>query len=264
MSFLKNLFSSKNKVRFETAKQIPNDIVEKVSSLILSNEPFQKIRDITGENQVELNILQKSFDKAIEQFLDDNLLSEEEEGRITLFMEYFNLTQQDLDKNGSYMKIAQSKIMREILNGETPTAVYINSGTLPFNLTKNEKIIWLFNNVKYSEDTVQKSYVGGSRGVSVRVAKGVYLRGGSYKGKIVETNYLKYVGIGIMLITNKNVYYSSNQKTFKIPHTKIIGVTPFSDGIQLFKDGVNAKAQYFTQIDGLFAYNLISNMNLLE
>lgn len=137
MSFLKNIFSSKNKVKFETAKQIHRDIIEEVSSLILSNKDFQEITDITGENKVDIHILQKGFDKAIEHFLDDNILSEEEEERITSFMEYFNLSQQDLDKNGSYIKVAQSKIMRQILNGETPNAVYINSGTLPFNLTKN-------------------------------------------------------------------------------------------------------------------------------
>ena len=56
MSFLKNIFSSKNKVKFETAKQIHRDIIEEVSSLILSNKDFQEITDITGENKVDIHI----------------------------------------------------------------------------------------------------------------------------------------------------------------------------------------------------------------
>lgn len=264
MNFFKKLFLSKDPGNLTPSKkQIYNDTIDKVTSLILSDKSFGEIANILGENNVDIQILQKSFDNSINSFLDDNVLSIEEEERIVNFMEYFGLNQKDLDLNGNYTKIGQSKVLRQLLNGEIPTSVHINSGVLPFNFTKGESLIWLFNSVKYQEDTIKKSYEGGSRGASVRVAKGVYLRGGSYRGHVVETNYLKLIGVGMMAITNKNIYYSSNQKTFKLPHSKIVGVMPFSNGIQIFKDGVNAKAQYFTQIDGVFAYNIISNINLL-
>ncbi len=264
MNFFKKLLtgSKREKVTFEN-NQSNNDIVNKLTALILSNKNFDESTTIVGENKIDIKSLQESFDKVITLFLDDNILSIQDEERIVEFMEHFGLNQNDLDRNGSYTKIGQSKVLRQILNGETPTAVYINSGILPFNLVKGESIIWLFNNVKYHEDTIKRSYQGGSRGVSVRVAKGIYLRGGSYKGKVVESAYLKFIGSGIMAITNKSIYYSSNEKTFKIPHNKIVGIKPYSDGVQIFKDGTNAKAQYFTQLDGIFAYNLISNINLL-
>lgn len=264
MNFFKRLLAGNKKESITfTNDQTPSDIVNQITSVILSDKSFDEIASITGENKVDIRVLQKSFENVIDVFLEDNVLSNEEEERIVEFIEYFGLKQQDLDSNGSYTKIGQSKILRQVLNGEMPNVAKIEPGILPFNLTKGETIIWLFYNVKYHEDTIKRSYEGGSRGASVRVAKGVYLRGGSYRGKVVESNYLKLIGVGMMAITNKNIYYASNQKTFKLPHQKIVGVKPYSDGIQIFKDGVNAKAQYFTQIDGLFAYNLISNINLL-
>lgn len=264
MNFFKKLLagSKAENVTF-TSSQTYSDIIDKLSTLILSDKSFDEASSIMGENKDDINILKESFENAINVFLDDNILSQKEEERVVEFMDYFDLKQEDLDSNGSYTKIGQSKILRQVLNGETPTSVYVNAGILPFNFTKGENLIWLFTNVKYYEDTVKRSYEGGSRGVSVRVAKGVYLRGSSSRGKLVESNYLKLIGIGMMAITNKNIYYASNEKTIKLPHSKIIGVKPYSDGVQIFKDGVNAKAQYFTQIDGVFAYNLISNINLL-
>lgn len=264
MNFFKNLLKGKKQedVTF-TNSQIQDNIVDKVTAVILSDKSFDEIATITGQNKVDINVLQRSFDQVINFYLDDNVLSNEEEERILEFIDFFGLSQQDLDTNGSYTKIGQSKILKQVLNGEMPNVVKIEAGILPFNINKGETIIWLFHNVKYHEDTIKKSYEGGSRGASVRVAKGVYLRAGSFRGKVVESNYLKLIGVGMMAITNKNIYYASNQKTFKLPHNKIVGVKPYSDGIQIFKDGINAKAQYFTQIDGLFAYNIISNINLL-
>lgn len=263
MNFFKNLFKQAKSEVVSNSKQLEQ--VEQITTMILGDSSFDAINSIFEQNFVNVEILKKGFDKAVNHFLDDNVLSNKEEERIVEFMQYFNLSQVDLDNKGSYTRIGQSKVLRQLLEGKKPDAVYLNSGiALPFNLTRNEVLIWLFNSVNYLEDTVQKSYRGGSRGVSVRVAKGVYLRGGSYRGQIIEKEFKKHIGSGVLALTTHNIYFATSSKTIKIPYSKIVGIIPSENGIQITKDGINAKNQYFINIDGVFVYNVITNSNLIE
>ena len=70
--------------------------------------------------------------------------------------------------------------------------------------------------------------------------------------------------VGILGVTNKNVYFAGQRKAFRIPFTKIVALQPYSDGIGILKDGATAKPMTFTTDDGWFAYNLISQLSHLE
>lgn len=241
-----------------------NQKVDEITELIVSGDNLDKIRNIVDHNQVDLATLQKCFDNAVNYFLRDNLLSIDEEKRVQEFTNYFNLTQADLNTNGNYEKIVQSSILRAITDGEIPeNRINFSDGVIPFSLNKNEKLIWVFQNVNYHEEAIKKSYVGKSSGVSIRVAKGVYYRTSGFKGHPVETQYLKFVGTGLLGFTDKNIYFYSHQKSFKIPYSKIVSTMPYEDGIRLQKDGVSAKPQIFSNISGWFSYNLIMNLNQL-
>ena len=233
-----------------------------ISKLILSNEPFDKVRDIVGGNEIDLPVIQKSFDIAISQALKDNLLTYEEEQRIDRFIEYFKLTQDDLNVHGGYEKFIKSRVIRTLTEGVIPeNTISISYGQLPFVFAKNEKLIWLFQNVKIYEDHFERSYTGGSRGVSVRVAKGLYLRAGSFKGKPIVTKSLKNFGSGIFAITNKYIYFNSGEKNFKIPFNKILSINPFEDGLGLHREGNRDKKIVLQNFDGIYAYNLIINLS---
>ncbi len=250
-------FSNQNDVSLEEKSKI-----DEITQLIIADNHFDDIKNIVENNQVDLKVLQKSFDNAVDHFLNDNLLSQEEENRIVSFKDYFNLSQQDLNLNGSYEKTVQSSILREITSGNIPeNAFRIDSGFIPFSLNKNEKLIWVFQNVDYHEEAIKRSYEGRSSGVSIRVAKGLYYRTGAFKGHPVETQYLKYVGQGLLGFTDKNIYFYSHSKSFKIPYSKIVSTMPYDDGIRIQKDGVTAKPQIFSNLSGWFSYNLIMNLS---
>lgn len=64
---------------------------------------------------------------------------------------------------------------------------------------------------------------GNSGGVSVRVAKGLYLRSGSFGSrKIYKDMYENYPGN--FIVTNKRVVFLNPQKGFEIPYTKLTSV----------------------------------------
>jgi len=199
-----------------------------------------------------------AWEESVERAFDDGVLTEKEEENLTNLINHFSLTQLQLDENGAYTKIVQGAILRDIMNGIIPERVNFD-GNLPFNLQKTEKIIWVFQNVEYYEQKKRTQYVGGSQGISIRIAKGLYYRTGAFKGERVETHETIHADTGLLGITNKHIYFSGSSKSFRIRHDKIVSFEPFSDGIGLQRDAATAKPQSFVTNDGWFTYNLITN-----
>ena len=96
------------------------------------------------------------------------------------YANYFGFTQDELDGKGIYTRFVQGAVLREILEGKVPQR-FKTVEPLPFNFQKSESLVWAFSNVKYYEKRTRREYVGGSHGVSIRIAKGVYYRVGQFK-----------------------------------------------------------------------------------
>lgn len=197
--------------------------------------------------------------RAAELALDDHLLSDEEEKGLMLIASTFGLKQVDLDLAGTYTKVAQCALLRDLSQGKTPDRVAFSTD-LPFNFQKNEVVIWGFGGIDYYEDKTRRETVGRSAGMSVRVAKGVYVRTGASRGRSVEYTDTVHRGNGICAITNKHLYFGgSGVKALRIRHDKIVSVENFEDGVEIHRDAVTAKPQKFIGADGWFFYNLLMN-----
>lgn len=199
------------------------------------------------------------WEQAVSHFLEDGNLEIQEESRLTSFAEHFALTQEDLDKNGAYTKFVRGAVLRELMEGKIPKRCQ-PVGALPFNFQRSETLIWIFNNVAYYEDKTRRRYVGGSQGVSFRIAKGLYYRVGSFRGHPVETTERVHVDTGILAVTTKHIYFHGSTKSFRVRFDKIVSFTPYSDGIGIQRDASTAKPQVFVTGDGWFTYNLLVNI----
>jgi len=200
-----------------------------------------------------------SWKICIEKAFDDGILSVEEENRLSEMMEAFELNKEELNSDPAYQKLVKGAILRDVLNGVIPERVRVE-GSLPFNFQKNEKIVWVFQNVDYYEKRTRKEYVGGYHGFSVRIAKGIYYRVGGFKGNPVIKTETIHIDTGILAITNKHLYFSGYKKSFRIKYGKIVAFEPFSDGIGIQRDAQTAKPQIFVTGDGWFTVNLIQNL----
>jgi hypothetical protein len=89
--------------------------------------------------------------------------------------------------------------------------------------------------------------------------QGDIFRTGGFKGRPVETTERVHMGTGIMAVTNKHIYFSSTQKTFRVRLDKIVSFIPYSDGVGIQRDAATAKPQYFITREGWFTYNLLMN-----
>lgn len=223
----------------------------------------ERLTKVAKSNHVPISRVPRAlvggWEQAVDHFLEDGHLDPTEEEHLTRFRTDFSLTQDQLDVGGAYTRLVKGAVLRDILNGIMPDRVDVK-GNLPFNFQQIEKLVWLFPAVKYFECRSRRQYVGGSHGMSFRIAKGVYYRVGAFKGHAIETTESVHIGTGLLGVTNRHIYFSCDCKSFRIRHDKIVSIAPYSDGVELHRDAATARPQSFVTGDGWFTYNLLKNV----
>jgi hypothetical protein len=104
-----------------------------------------------------------------------------------------------------------------------PPNVILRDGELVFLVTSG---------VAVEEKVVRREYAGGSRGVSIRVAKGVSFRVGNSRGHSVPISELVPISEGQLIITSLRVIFQGNPKSFADPIEKLIDIGPGVDGLR--------------------------------
>jgi hypothetical protein len=143
-----------------------------------------------------------AWDQAVDFCITDKVITNDEEASLTAFVDSLSLSETDRNRHGALARIVQNLTLRDISEGTVPHRVFTND-VVPFNLQKQESIVWLFPGAKYYEEKTHREFVGRSQGISVRVAKGVYLRSGSFRGRPIETTRMEHVDTGTVGITTK-------------------------------------------------------------
>jgi hypothetical protein len=220
---------------------------------------FAKANFVSNDELRSLTV--RGFTSAIDTALEDHLLTVEEEDRLDALLAEFGLATSELERP-AHERLVKGAILRDLDHGKAPERVNIE-GHIPLNLTRDEKLIWVFQNATYFVSRTKTTYHGASHGVSVRLAKGLYYRTSAFKGHPVRTEYLSEEGTGLLAVTNRAVYFYSPLKSFKLLSKKIIAVDAFSDSISITPDGANPKPRIFQLDDPWFAANVINRLNQL-
>ena len=202
-----------------------------------------------------------AWGRAVDEALEDGLLSQEEENALSEFRQHFDLSQSQLDDNGRYTRLVQAGVLRDVMEGTLPERMNITSGRLPFNLMKSEDIVWVFQNAGYYKTKTEREFRGSSMGVSVRVASGVYLRPSQFRGRSHSREVTIHADTGLLGITTKHFYFHGERERFRVRHDKIVSFEAYDDGIGIMRDNLRAKPEAFVVGDGWFIYNLVTNIN---
>jgi hypothetical protein len=238
---------------------IPQAIFSSVSLEALHQQLNQVTQRSFISETEKRDLLLQSWEFAVDRCLEDGILNESEEKLLLELKDRFSLSQTDLDRAGAFSKVVKAAVIRDVLNGVLPQRVTID-GNIPINLQKSEQIVWAFPNADYLEDKTRRHYEGGSRGVSIRIMKGMYYRVGAFKGQAVNRTERAHVDKGWVVVTNKHMYFAGSVKSLRIPYSKIVSFQTFSDGIGIMRDAAHAKPQIFVTGDGWFTYNLVTNL----
>ena len=113
-----------------------NKMVEQVKDVITFRSGYNEINpflnaichDTFNQYRRQEAIL-TAWDLAVEYFLEDGVLSVDEEDKIEKFMKHFNLNMDDLDKNNSYSKVVQAKLEKLISSSLSKTEYLENYNT---------------------------------------------------------------------------------------------------------------------------------------
>lgn len=219
------------------------------------------------------------WSKAVNVALEDGVLTVEEEQALTAEAKVLEDkaetqifgTSADRRVQTSGLKELRTKLLlygaaiRELLDGNLPSG-RMEFKNAHFNLQKGEEIVWVFNEVRrYEPRIIRSNFSGSSMGLSVRVAKGVYLRPSMFSGSSTSETQTVQVGFGVLGITTKNIYFHDvgEGPSLRIPYAKIVSFAPYKDGIGLTRDTQTAKPQRFeaSPEDGWFIYNLVTNLS---
>lgn len=114
-------------------------------------------------------------------------------------------------------------------------------GEPPFIFQRGERLFFCDESVRIYETKTETSYKAGSRGVSVRIAKGLSYRIGNSRGKRIQEEVVDFKGIGTVAITTKNLYYLVDDRSVRIPLSKLVSVTQNGNEMELVKEATRPK-----------------------
>jgi hypothetical protein len=104
-------------------------------------------------------------------------------------------------------------------------------------LRYGEEVLCALPNSTLHEPHAVREYVGGSRGTSIRIMKGVSFRVGGYAGHSESHDELRQQDQGNFVITNQRVIFCGEKRTVTIEIDKIISTDTYTDGLRINKDG---------------------------
>ncbi len=202
---------------------------------------------------------------AVEAAMEDHSLSTDEKRGLNLYRRRFGLGERELDESGHFELFRMMTLLRSLVDeGVIPRydrkAARAKFGRLPFNLMKSEELMWVFPDVEYREQVTRREYQGSSMGMSFKVAKGVYVRPGTFKGRAVDSTSMEHTDTGLLGVTTKHIYFKGAVKGFRVRLEKIVSFDPYKDGVGIMRDTARAKPEAF----GMGASNAWFLVNVIE
>lgn len=192
----------------------------------------------------------RRWEAALDSFTADRIITDAEEFQLRQLSQQLGLT--DADLSALQDKLHRARCLSSAIQGRP---IAINAA---LNLKRDESCFFASPATLYEERTTRR-YVSGSRGVSIRIAKGVSYRVGSSRGYYVPVSHVVAVCDGTFSITNKRCIFSGARKTVTVELEDLLSFDSFDDGIQLHHPRSKG-LQVFKFSDGEYAAAVLSGL----
>lgn len=247
-----------------TKKLIRGFMVEYFTDKLALHVAHQRCEKVLNKFPMSQSNIEDAYlyvlNKAAINFMKDGSLSNADQHKIDDYIKYLHLPVNNLPiqyQNSELSKLGQMTVLSNLQRGIVPCSNGLNA---PVMLGRGESILWTYNGVSMYQEKTVKEYGGRRSGWSFRVMKGVTYHTGGSRIKPIEHTFMDNKGTGTLYITNKHIIFQSPTAAQKVPYSKMIGVTPYSDGIEVHRDGANAKRLTFQGFDSWFLMNVISQI----
>ena len=133
------------------------------------------------------------------------------------------LSVRDSRKIGGILDNLENKVKKARRINEVMEVKNLPVITVDIILKKQEEA-YFNTQVTFYEERARRVYQGGSRGASIRMAKGISFRVGSNKGDSVSEDYLKEIDTGEFILSNKRIIFVGGSKSWNISLAKLMRV----------------------------------------
>jgi len=116
--------------------------------------------------------------------------------------------------------------------------------TCPVILKKNEEHVISLPNITLKEPRAVRQTSGGYAGPRIRIAKGVSIGLGKFGASSESHDEIRDIDRGTLTITTKRIIFFGTKSSTNIDLTKIISITPYTDGIGINREN-KERMQYF-------------------
>jgi hypothetical protein len=246
----------------EAVAKIQGSLVHAFQNSIDPNRFHELIDQDAAQNFISVaerdQLIRCGIASIIQSALANGPLNDAVDRRISEFQKSFHLSMDAFGSAG--IALAKARILKALDLGHPPPRVEIDGPYVP-RLQADESALWCFSSVRYFTFRTRTRYVGGSMGMSVRIARGVYLRATDFRGEPIRTEYLNMEDSGGLTLTMRNLYFVGHHHALKIPVRKILSAQLHGDSIEILQNGANAKPAIFMIDDPAFAANLLSHLH---
>ncbi|MCL2760179.1 MAG: hypothetical protein FWD70_00830 [Desulfuromonadales bacterium] len=251
--------------RTNAINEIKDMVVREVFSKTPTEAIFSKIQEASRPLALSYlyikDIVCQAANEIAVRDMDDGLLSEERERQIFSLLGQYKIQADDIPANIRNLLLS-GEVLRNLLNCNKSPSFSTNG--LPFNFQKTELLIWAGTDIPIAIPKTTSKFVGSSIGGSVRIAKGLYLRGSDFEGRRVSETSIVPLGSAIVAITSKHIYYTTRgyatgDASKRIKHEKIVSIDPYSDAIVISTDYARNNIICFYFKDPRFFMNILQN-----
>lgn len=175
------------------------------------------------------SIRMEAYSAAVRAVRQDGVVTEGELNELQKLQEFLKIP--DAAIAGTKAELLKLRLIAEIGQGNCPVTTVEN-----LILRKGERAFWVEEAELLEEKVVARRYEGGSRGVSVRLAKGLTYRVGAQRGQLVSESKVLPTSRGDLVVTSARIVFRGDRKSFTIPYEKLLHIEFYTDGIQVTDD----------------------------
>lgn len=179
-------------------------------------------------NKISSESRNKFMDIQMGKIIEDGKVSPDEWEELNAIAKNLNV-QINIDE-ASKAQLEKMKLYWFIENGDLPIK------QVDINIQKSEQCYYSTSVDWLETRTVTQRINYGGPSYRVKIMKGVYYRAGSAKVQRITSEQLQLIDSGTVYITNKRIIFVGSKKNSNIQLSKVLSVTPYSDGVGIEKD----------------------------
>ena len=187
------------------------------------------------------------FEAEMNRLVASEVIADDHERALEAVFLHFRLDVEEkrkLNRNGVHERFVQALVLHDLAEGVAAQRQHVegDGDDLPFRFKGSETLLWLFQGVEYRTTETKLS------GVSIDGTGGV------------EEEERSVSDTGLLGVTTGHVYFAGSTLHFRIPHDRVVTLSPGADGIGLTQDRAEAKPEFFLLGDADFAYQLLRSI----